>query len=284
MGPCSSLCAAACGEISSSGSRQLDRPHFSAGSAKQAQRCVTCCRCYSIVSASTAGQSEYARKLAVAHWLPLCGRCRFPEIPKAAPAVVAEVPKVVSPSRNVVFPEVVASPTSARSHGPDPIPRSTAAATVVSHSKLTYQPLLYSRSGGSTMKFHPVGAEEYAQTVSELKLAKQRQLSCKPRALSAPAGKLHVDSCECDTCTANVLLDARNAALTGPRLFYRMNSSIALIHAIFRHHGFTLTKSDMFNSLWTSGHLKSYVFQVTFEWWFPSPLLCVSVGSLGHRD
>lgn len=187
-------------------------------------------------------------------------RC-LAEIPVPSTMPVVAEPAIPSPPRIVSFPEVVVSPSAASSPDPDPIPRATSAVTA-SRSKLTYQPLMYSKAGGSTMKFHPVGAEEYAQTVTELKLAKQRKLERQPRAASAPAGKSHVDSCECDACVASIGAETRSAAASGTRLYYRMNSAIVLIHSVFRHHGFILTKSDTFNSLWTSGHLKSYVFQV----------------------
>jgi len=41
-----------------------------------------------------------------------------------------------------------------------------------------------------------------------------------------------------------------------------MNSSgIVLVHAMFKCHGFRQTRKDNFNVMWTSAHLKSYVFQ-----------------------
>ena len=41
-----------------------------------------------------------------------------------------------------------------------------------------------------------------------------------------------------------------------------MNSSgIVLVHAMFKTHGFRQTNKDNWNVMWTSAHLKSYVFQ-----------------------
>jgi len=54
-----------------------------------------------------------------------------------------------------------------------------------------------------------------------------------------------------------------------------MNSSgIVLVHATLKCHGFRQTNKDNWNVMWTSCHLKSYVFQVRLAFAQRAALLC----------
>lgn len=68
----------------------------------------------------------------------------------------------------------------------------------------------------------------------------------------------HVSSCTCPACRKRM-----RSRTKGPlKLLYKMNhSAVGLVHAIHKAHGFRQTMKDGWNSLWTSAHLKSYVFQ-----------------------
>lgn len=115
---------------------------------------------------------------------------------------------------------------------------------------------------------------EYKNTHEFLKRVKEQRRGRHARAHSAPAPasstapsatapRRHVDACECEACLDVAVDETKKLAqATKAKLFYASNSSIVLIHAVYRYNGFQLTKSEHWNGFWTSGHLKSYVFQV----------------------
>ena len=126
--------------------------------------------------------------------------------------------------------------------------------------------------------FHVIDGATLDDTLQHLRAQRQRKRSAatagtptllEPAALASTAksaggsGPAHVASCTCAICREDARrLRAVDGDGDGATLYYAMNSSIPLIHAMFRAHGFRLTKAQHWNVLWTSHHLKAHLFKV----------------------